>query len=79
MLAEATIHLKLFAGLQEFMPPAADRFAIDAGITVGALLAQLNIPEDKIKLVFIDGVKAELTDTLSGGERVGVFPPVGGG
>jgi molybdopterin converting factor small subunit len=32
-----------------------------------------------IKIVFIDNVHAELTSILKGGERVGIFPPVGGG
>lgn len=79
MLSESHIQLKLFAGLQRFMPPAGENYAIEAGISVGALLEQLDIPKDMIKLVFIDGVRAELTTILKGGERVGVFPPVGGG
>ena len=73
------IQIKLFATLQKFMPASAERYAIEAGTTVGGLLQQLDIPSDKIKLVFIDGVRADLTSTLKGGERVGIFPPVGGG
>ena len=79
MQRETKIQLKLFANLQAFTPPAADHFSIKAGITVGELLAQLDIPEDQIKLVFVDGVKSERTTILRGGERVGIFPPVGGG
>ncbi|MGD2096176.1 MAG: MoaD/ThiS family protein [Desulfobacterales bacterium] len=79
MPAESTIHLKLFASLQKFMPPNADRYQIESGTTVGDLLAQLDIPEGQIKLIFIDGVKVERTRVLGGGERVGIFPPVGGG
>jgi molybdopterin converting factor small subunit len=73
------IQIKLFATLQRFMPASAENYAIEAGITVRSLLQQLDIAEDKAKLIFIDGVKAELTSTLKGGERVGIFPPVGGG
>jgi molybdopterin converting factor small subunit len=73
------IQIKLFATLQKFMPAAAENYPIEAGTTVGILLQQLDIPPEKIKLVFIDGVRAELTSTLKGGERVGIFPPVGGG
>jgi molybdopterin converting factor small subunit len=76
---ESHIQIKLFASLQKFMPASAENFAIEAGITVGALIQQLNIPQDMIKLVFIDNVHAGLTSTLKGGERVGIFPPVGGG
>ena len=73
------IQIKLFATLQRFMPASAENYAIDAGITVRSLLQQLEIPEDKAKLIFIDGLKAELTTVLNGGERIGIFPPVGGG
>jgi molybdopterin converting factor small subunit len=73
------IQIKLFATLQKFMPASAENYAIEAGTTIGGLLRQLDIPSEKIKLVFIDGVRAELTSTLKGGERVGIFPPVGGG
>lgn len=79
MPRESKIQLKLFANLQAFTPPNADRYPIEAGITVGDLLAQLDIPENKIKIIYIDGVSAELTTILRGGERVGIFPPVGGG
>ena len=61
------------------MPQSAENYAIEAGISVGTLLQQLGIPQDMIKLVFIDSVRADLTSTLKGGERVGIFPPVGGG
>jgi molybdopterin converting factor small subunit len=76
---ESSIQIKLFASLQKFMPASAENYAIEAGITVRTLLQQLDIPEDKIQLVFIDSVRAELTSTLKSGERVGIFPLVGGG
>ena len=76
---ESHIQIKLFASLQKFMPATADNYPIEAGITVGTLLEQLDIPQDMIKLVFIDNVRSELTSILKGGERVGIFPPVGGG
>jgi molybdopterin synthase sulfur carrier subunit len=76
---ESHIQIKLFASLQKFMPASAENYVIEAGITVGTLLQQLDIPQDMIRLVFIDSVRAELTSTLKGGERVGIFPPVGGG
>lgn len=73
------IQIKLFAALQKFMPAAAENYAIEAGTSIRALLKQLDIPEDKAKLIFIDGLKAEPTTVLKGGERIGIFPPVGGG
>ena len=76
---KSQIHLKLFATLKEFTPPMADQFDIDPGMRIGDLLDQIQIPRTKAKLIFINGVKADLTATLEGGERVGIFPPVGGG
>jgi len=76
---ESHIQIKLFATLQRFMPASAENYAIKTGTTIGTLLQQLDIPEDKAKLIFIDGLKAELTTVLTGGERIGIFPPVGGG
>jgi len=48
-------------------------------MTVQEILTQINLPVEKAKLIFIDGTKAELSSRLEGGERVGIFPPVGGG
>jgi molybdopterin synthase sulfur carrier subunit len=73
------IQVKLFATLQPFTPPSGEKYRIDPGISIRSLLEQLNLPEEKAKLIFIDGIKANLSSTLNGGERVGIFPPVGGG
>ena len=76
---ESHIQIKLFANLQPFMPPSGEKYRISPGISIRSLLEQLNLPEEKAKLIFIDGIKANLSSTLNGGERVGIFPPVGGG
>jgi molybdopterin converting factor small subunit len=76
---KAQINLKLFATLQQFMPASADNYTIEAGVTIQRLLEQLEIPQGKARLIFINGVKADLNTALNGGERVGIFPPVGGG
>jgi sulfur carrier protein ThiS len=73
------IKLKLYATLQVFMPTAGEEYPISPGMTVQDLLVQLNLPAEKAKLIFIDGMQAELSTRLEGGERVGIFPPVGGG
>ena len=73
------IQLKLFAGLQPFMPSSGEKYQISPGISIRNLLEELKLPQEKARLIFIDGIKAELSSTLQGGERVGIFPPVGGG
>jgi molybdopterin converting factor small subunit len=76
---QSHIQIKLFATLQRFMPASAENYAIETGTTIRTLLQELNLPENKARLIFIDGIKAELTTVLKGGERIGIFPPVGGG
>jgi molybdopterin converting factor small subunit len=76
---QSHIQIKLFANLQGFMPASAENYAIETGTTIRTLLQQLDLPENKARLIFIDGIKAELTTVLKGGERIGIFPPVGGG
>jgi molybdopterin converting factor small subunit len=73
------IQIKLYATLKQFTPPSAEEFDIDPGIRISDLLDKIKMPRAKAKLIFINGVKAELSSTLKGGERVGIFPPVGGG
>ena len=79
MKKQAYITLKLFADLGKFTPDSADNYPVEPGASVRDLIAGLNIPEEKAKLIFIDGIKGDLDSTLNGGERIGISPPVGGG
>lgn len=51
----------------------------EAGIKIAELCQKLGIPADKIKIVMVNGRKEELDYILQGDERLGFFPPVGGG
>ncbi|MBU0543906.1 MAG: MoaD/ThiS family protein [Proteobacteria bacterium] len=73
------IIIKLFASLTRFTPDSADKYPISSGTSIRAIINRLGISEDKAKLIFINGIKGELDSTLKGGERIGIFPPVGGG
>ena len=74
-----TIDLRLFATLQQFEPPSARTFKIEPETRVRTLVQNLGIPEIKAKLIFINGIKEDLDSVLKNGDRVGIFPPVGGG
>jgi molybdopterin converting factor small subunit len=39
----------------------------------------MNIPIENIKIVMVDGRSEHLDYALQGEERIGLFPPVGGG
>ena len=73
------IHLKLFATLRRFQPASEGGYPITPGVSVRDLIRELGIPEREAKLVFINSVRCDLDSRLKGGERVGIFPPVGGG
>lgn len=73
------IQLKFFATLAAFMPENAHQYAITAGTTVGDLLDRTGVPPEKARLIFVNSVKSDLTTPLTDGDRVGIFPPVGGG
>ena len=73
------IELKLYATLNKFSPASPNHYPIDPGTTVFSIIKKLGIPENQAKLIFIDGIRRELNVPLQGGERVGIFPPVGGG
>ena len=54
-------------------------FSVDEEITVEELCERINIPPDRIKIVMVNGKSKPMDHTLKGGERVGLFPPIGGG
>jgi molybdopterin converting factor small subunit len=74
-----TIDLRLFASLAVKIPQNAAHYPIEPGMPVEALLVHLQIPPSEAKLIFVNGIKVDLQTPLKGGERVGIFPAVGGG
>ena len=51
----------------------------DKEITVAKLCEQMDIPADKIRIIIVDGKNKSLAHVLTGVERVGLFPAIGGG
>ena len=79
MNTHAKIRLKLYATLRKFGPDDNDDLDIEPGSSVNDILKQLGIPDTDAKLIFINGKKGSINTILKGGERLGIFPPVGGG
>lgn len=73
------IELELRATLKRYRPSASKVMEITPGCRIRDIVSQLGIPEYEVNLVFVNGEKANLDSPLSGGERVGLFPPLGGG
>jgi molybdopterin synthase sulfur carrier subunit len=73
------ININLCATLRKFVPECAETYPIERGITVGGLLEHLGVPQDDVKFIFISGRRGDVSSALYGGERVTIFPIVGGG
>ena len=73
------IYLTLFSTLNRFNADPNKPYPVDPGIRLKDILMDLKVPLDQVKLIFINGKKADLETPLNGGERVGIFPAIGGG
>ena len=77
------VEINLYATLARYVPPrvkdTGGHLDVAEGITVEALMHQLDIPVDQVKLIFVNGIHADRKTVLKEGNRLGLFPPVGGG
>ncbi len=73
------IDLNLFANLSEYLPENNDKFETFEDISVETLMTQLGVPIELTKLIFINGRRENIGYQLKNNDRVGIFPPVGGG
>ncbi|CCK80645.1 MULTISPECIES: MoaD/ThiS family protein [Desulfobacula] len=73
------IHLNLFVTLSKYLPENSECFEIFENTSVEKLIFDLGIPLDFVKLIFINGKRQDLNYQLKHNDRVGLFPPVGGG
>jgi len=75
--------VRLYAGLER--PPsirasgAPITLEIEECATVRAAVERLNLNVERIHLIFVNGAARGLDHPLADGDRVGLFPPVGGG
>ncbi|MEF2231980.1 MAG: MoaD/ThiS family protein [Pseudodesulfovibrio sp.] len=73
------IEIKCFATLARFLPKNAEHYPVDEGETVRSLMKKLGIPPGEVTLIFVNSVRTTSDAMVSDGDRVGLFPPVGGG
>jgi molybdopterin converting factor small subunit len=82
-LGMITVQVKLFATLRPYRPGLGigEAFPVELpdGATVGDLAQELALPENEVKVVFVNALFRELPYVLADGDEVGIFPPVGGG
>ncbi|MCG8642228.1 MAG: MoaD/ThiS family protein [Desulfobacterales bacterium] len=73
------IELKLFVTLAGYLPENAGNHEVKEGQTIDDLIQSLGIPQGLVKLIFVNGKKQDRNYVLQDGDRLGLFPPVGGG
>jgi molybdopterin converting factor small subunit len=78
-----TVYVKLFATLRRYRPGLGigEAFPVELpeGATISDLIQELGLPENEVKLIFVNALFRELAHELADGDEVGIFPPVGGG
>jgi molybdopterin synthase sulfur carrier subunit len=74
------VKLNLYAALRAYLggKPSVE-LEIEPGQTIGGLLDGLGVPREQTRILFVNGRAASLSDKLTGGEQIGVFPAIGGG
>ena len=55
------------------------KVTLPAGSTLSDLVAFLSLPEELVKITFVNGLLQELNYQLQPGDQVGMFPPIAGG
>jgi len=73
------IDLQLFVTLFKYQPENNEFLEIQEGTSVGKLILDLGIPKDLVKLIFVNGKRQKTVYELKNNDRLGLFPPVGGG
>jgi sulfur-carrier protein len=77
------VRVKLFATLTKFTPgknPGVPFVSeIPDGSTLSDLMTHLNLPEEEVKLSYVNGRLQPLEYELNNNDDVGIFPPIGGG
>ena len=75
------VEVRIFADLRKYVSGSENPLPIELneGATIQDLLAEIGIPREKIKVIFVNSHQESLDFKLSVGDRVGIFPPTGGG
>lgn len=70
--------VKCYATLSVYQPPGG-KMEVEEGARVSDILQQLGLPLDQVKVVFVNGRHSAVEQPLAEGDRIAVFPAVGGG
>ena len=76
------VEVRLYASLEKARPglKAGEPFSVEleAATTIKQLVETLGIAPKSVQLIFVNGVVREFDHVLAEGDRVAVFPAIGG-
>ncbi len=77
------IECRLYASLRKYAPDYSLGEAMELELpdetTLTELYELLKVPPDEVKRTFVSGLSRSPSHALSNGDRVALFPPIGGG
>ncbi len=79
MTGQISVDVHLFATLRKGKLESQQRLTLRARTNVHDVAKRMRIPEDEIHLVFINGRAASFDQDLQDGDRLALFPAIGGG
>lgn len=78
-----TVEVRLYAGLMKYHPGLGIGeplvITLDDKAKLGNLLDELMLPKEEVVIAMVDGKSEEQSYLLQDGDRVGLFPFIGGG
>ncbi|MCL0057672.1 MoaD/ThiS family protein [Dehalococcoidales bacterium] len=76
-----TVEVRLYASLRKYSLRRDEPLVIrlDDKAKLGDLLDELKIPKEEIKVALVNSKWEEENYLLRDGDRIGIFPPIGGG
>lgn len=76
----ARVVVKLYAALRGYAGGAPSvEVDVEPGQTVAEVLRRLGVPSEQTRIIFVNHRAGSLSQPLEGGERIGIFPAIGGG
>jgi molybdopterin converting factor small subunit len=76
------IEVRLYATLRRYAPSAAEgvlNVDVPAGSKASDVIARIRVNADEVHIVMINGVSSPPDQVLAEGDRLGLFPAIGGG
>lgn len=81
-----SVEVRVFANFRQMINPSVApnpdnpfQVEINESMTLKDLIEFIGLPEDTIVIPLVNGLRQPMNYFLNAGDRVGLFPPIGGG